>query len=70
MLLAVIGLLGEYFTHAVPNVNLFVGGTNHLPYGYITRYSNQKACVHPSLMPLKRRKWFGDASRVESTSRG
>lgn len=70
MLSAVIGLLGEYLTHAVPNVNFFIGGTNHLPYGYKTRCSNQKACVHPSLMSLERRKWFGDASRVEGTSHG
>lgn len=40
MLSAVIGLLGEYLTHAVPAVNFFIGSTNHLPYGYITRYSN------------------------------
>lgn len=70
MLSAVIGLFGDYLTHAVPDVNFFIGGTNHLPSGYITGYLNQKACVHPSLMSLKRRKWFGAASRVEGTSRG
>lgn len=54
MLSAVIGLVGEYFTHAVPAVNFFIGGTNHLPYEDIRRCSNQKACVHPSFMSFQR----------------
>lgn len=70
MLSAVMELWGEYLTHA-PTVNFFIGGgTNHLPFGYIRRYSSQKACVHPSLMSLERRKWFGCTSRVEGTFHG